>query len=92
MAAMIVLISGQANADFPAIMEAARVYPKARNLGCDRIRIEQADGARVAEFPMPAVRRFIQSHGLVVQPDRVLRQDVDYEQRRPVWMPGWTKG
>lgn len=92
MPAMIVLMSGKENADFPPIIEAARVYPKARQLGCDRIRIEKLDGARVTEFPLATVERFIRRSGLTLQPDRVARRDVDYEQRRPVWMPGWTKG
>ena len=91
MPTMIVLVSGQKNRDFPPIMEAARVLPKAHALGCDRIRIELADGARVAEFPLATVARFIRAHGLQPQPDRRLRRDRgDYEWRRPVY-PGWTR-
>ncbi len=88
---MTVLISGQANRDFPAIVEAARVYPKAKALGCTRIRVEKADGARVAEFALDDVLRFLRTYGLFPQPDRALRRDRgDYEFRRPVF-PGWRK-
>ena len=87
---MTVLITGNANADFPPIVEAARVYPKARALGCGRIRIETAGGARVAEFPLKTVERFFQTQGLVPQPDRALRRDRgDYEILRSVY-PGWA--
>lgn len=91
MATMIVLVSGQANADFPAILEAARVFPAATRLGCDRIRVEKADGARVADYPLATVRAFIRRTALVVQPDRVARRDFDYEDRCPVWALGQTK-
>lgn len=89
MPSMIVLLSGQENRDFPAIVEAARVLKVAQRLGCDRIRVEKADGARVADYDLDTVRRFIRTYRLAVQPDRRARQDADYEQRSLVF-PGWT--
>lgn len=88
---MTVLISGDANRDFPAILEAARVLPKALALKCDRIRVEKCDGARVAEFPLSQVERFVHTYGLAGQADRALRRDRgDYELHRPIF-PGWSK-
>jgi hypothetical protein len=86
-----VLITGNANRDFPAIIEAARMYPKAKALKCERIRVEKVNGARVAEFPLAAVEKFVQTYRLIPQPDRALRRDRgDYEIRTPVY-PGWRK-
>jgi hypothetical protein len=91
MATMTVLITGKDNLDFPSILEAARVYPKAKALGCDRIRVEKLDGVRVADFPLSTVETFMRTYRLVAQPDKALRHDRgDYEFRRPVY-PGWRK-
>ena len=90
MATMTILISGNQNRDFPAILEAARMYPKAVALKCERIRVEKCNGARVAEFSLDQVERFIRTYKLALQPDRVLRRDRgDYELRRPLFA-GWS--
>lgn len=88
---MTVLITGKENLDFPSIVEAARVYPKAKALGCDRIRVEKLDGVRVAEFPLGTIETFMRTYRLVPQPDKALRRDRgDYEVRRPVYS-GWRE-
>ena len=81
---LVVLVPNE-NTGFPPIMEAAMCYPKAVALGCDRIRVERVSGVMVTEYPLTAVARFIESHGLVMTPGKVLKQDRDWESRRPVW-------
>lgn len=91
MPTMIVLVAGKENLDFPAIVEAARVLPKAKALQCDRIRVEKVNGARVAEFPLAIVEQFLATHRLAGQPSQPLRRSQgDYEIHRPVY-PGWRK-
>lgn len=88
MATLRVLVTGTGQ-DAPPMIEATRVYPVARRKGCDRIRIEQANGVRVAEFPIERVAAFFAHFRLTAQPDRVARPGHDYEPYRPVF-PGWA--
>ena len=86
-----IVLNGREAAAFPAIVSAAMWLPKALALKCDRIRVEKLDGARVAEWPVATVERFIRSHRLALQPDRLAKRDRDWEYRRPVF-PGWRQG
>ncbi len=88
---MTVLVSGKSNADLPPIVEAARVSGAARRLRCDRIRIELSNGARVAEFTLDTVDRWVRAHGLQRTPDRRARLGVEYEPLQRIFALGQTK-
>ena len=88
MSCLIVLMTDKDNATFPAIQVAAMYRAKAAALGHDRVRVEKLDGARVAEFPLATIDRFMGQSRLAPQLHRTLRRDRgDYEFRRPVY-PG----
>ena len=84
MAALIVLVTGKENRDFPSIIEAARVLGKAKSMKLDRIRIEKCDGALVSEFTVPQVEAFVRRQGLALQPDTIVGPAI-FGMHRPMW-------
>lgn len=89
MRTMIVPIGGgQDNATLPPIIVAARHYSMARRLQCDRIRVELVGGARIADFPLATIERFLVSRQLTLQPDAVAHHGRAWELHRPMWALG----